>query len=246
MKHLLVLAGTGEARNLLKQLAQQQTFRITASLAGATTAPLPLGVTTRSGGFGGVSGLADWVRAHDVDIMLDMTHPYAAQMSAHAATVAEDLALPTLAFHRPPWRPQAGDRWQDFESWQHMSAALPAAARLFLAAGSRALRPFCARPDLTLLIRGLAIDESVKNKNISILASLPNKLVEDEMRLLRDYDISHLACKNSGGEFSRAKLDAARQLGLPVWMLARPALPAAANYYQVFSDVDAITRALLR
>ena len=247
MRHLLVLAGTGEARPMLAWLATEQSFRITASLAGVTSAPHALGVETRSGGFGGVDGLADWVRQHNVDMMLDMTHPYSAQMSRHVAAVADALSLPTIAFRRPPWVAEADDQWTVFDSWQAMAKAVPAAAKLFIAGGSRDLEAFCQRFDISLLIRGLNLDDyKLKYNNISIIKSLPNKSVELEVGLLRDHGITHICCKNSGGAFSQAKLQAARQLRLPVWMLARPTAPEAAPFYQILHDVDSVKQALAR
>ena len=247
MRHLLVLAGTGEARQMLAWLATERRFRITASLAGVTSVPHALGVATRSGGFGGVDGLADWVRQHNVDIMLDMTHPYAAQMSRHAAAVADALSLPTIAFHRPPWVAAADDQWAVFDSWQAMANAVPAAAKLFIAGGSRDLEAFCQRSDISLLIRGLNLDQhKLKFSKINEIKSLPNKSVELEARLLRDHGITHICCKNSGGAFSHSKLQAARQLRLPVWMLARPTAPQAAPFYQIQHDVDSVKQALAR
>ena len=230
---------------MLAWLSKEQRFRITASLAGVTPAPQSLGVKTRSGGFGGVSGLADWVRQHKVDIILDMTHPYAAQMSSHAAAVAQKLSLSTFSFHRPPWIAGVDDKWVEFDSWESMASAVPTAAKLFLAGGSRDLEVFCQRSDIDLLVRGLNLQKLKKKyNNIRIIESLPNSLYELEARLLRSYAITHICCKNSGGDFSQAKLRAARQLGVPVWMLARPPLPSAAPFYHVLHDLDAIKQAL--
>ena len=179
--------------------------------------------------------------------MLDMTHPYAAQMSRHAAAVADALSLPTIAFHRPPWVAEADDQWAIFDSWQAMAKAMPAAAKLFIAGGSRDLEAFCQRSDISLLIRGLNLDHyKLKYTNINIIKRLPHKSVELEAELLRDHGITHICCKNSGGAFSQAKLQAARLLRLPVWMLARPTAPQATPFYQILHDVDSVKQALAR
>ncbi|WP_205470624.1 precorrin-6A/cobalt-precorrin-6A reductase [Breoghania sp. L-A4] len=60
---ILLLAGTREARLLAARLKDDGRVRVTASLAGVTSAPAGLGVETRSGGFGGVEGLVDYLRA---------------------------------------------------------------------------------------------------------------------------------------------------------------------------------------
>jgi precorrin-6A/cobalt-precorrin-6A reductase len=49
---------------------------------------------------------------------------------------------------------------------------------------------------------------------------------DDEITLLREHRIDALVTKNSGGDMTRAKLDAAAALDIPVVMVARPPLPA--------------------
>ena len=231
MTHLLVLAGTGEARQLLAQLATNPNICITASLAGATDRPAAFGVETRIGGFGGVEGLAKWCDMHAVDAIIDLTHPYAAQMSRHAAALSADL--PVIAYARPAWEAANDDRWTEFENWEAMAAALPAQARPFLAGGSRTVTAFVSRPDLWLLARGLRFDDDLKKDNLKLINGFPNKQVEDEKALLTEYEISHICAKNAGGKWSFAKIEAARQLGLPVWFLARPDCQKGHQHYQI-------------
>ena len=246
MTHLLVLAGTGEARQLLAQLATNPNICITASLAGATDRPAAFGVETRIGGFGGVEGLAKWCDMHAVDAIIDLTHPYAAQMSRHAAALSADL--PVIAYARPAWEAANDDRWTEFENWEAMAATLPAQARPFLAGGSRAVTAFVSRPDLWLLARGLRFDDDLKKDNLKLINGFPKKQVEDEKALLTEYEISHICAKNAGGKWSFAKIEAARQLGLPVWFLARPDCQKGHQHYQVchsLYDVIAAIKAII-
>ena len=243
MTHLLVLAGTGEARQLLAQLATDPNIRITASLAGATDRPAALGVETRIGGFGGVEGLAKWCHGHAVDAIVDLTHPYAAQMSRHAATLSADL--PVIAYARPAWQATKDDRWTEFENWAAMAAALPPQARPFLAGGSRAVTAFLSRRDLWLLARGLKFDDDLKkHNNLILIDDFPKKKIEDEKALLTEYQISHICAKNAGGRWSFAKIEAARQLGLPVWFLARPDCQKGHQHYQICQSLDEVTAAI--
>ena len=185
MTHLLVLSGTGEARQLLAQLAANPKIRITASLAGATDRPAAFGVETRIGGFGGVDGLAAWCDMHAVDAIIDLTHPYAAQMSRHAAALSAEL--PVIAYSRPAWQAAKGDHWTEFENWKAMAAALPRQARPFLAGGSRAVDAFVSRADLWLLARGLKFRNELKKfNNLELINDFPKKKIEDEIALLTE------------------------------------------------------------
>ena len=243
MTHLLVLAGTGEARHLLAQVATDPNIRITASLAGVTDRPAAFGVETRIGGFGGVEGLAKWCNGHAVDAIVDLTHPYAAQMSRHAAALS--AVLPVIAYARPAWQPAKGDRWTEFENWAAMAAALPAQARPFLAGGSHAVTAFVSRPDLWLLARGLRFNDDLKRyNNFRIINDFPKKKIEDEKALFTEYDISHICAKNAGGIWSFAKIEAARQLGLPVWFLARPECQKGYQHYQICHSLEDVTAAI--
>ena len=49
--------------------------------------------------------------------------------------------------------------------------------------------------------------------------------VESELALLRDHRIDAVVTKNAGGRATAAKLAAARQVGIPVVMVARPPQP---------------------
>ena len=243
MTHLLVLAGTGEARQLLAQLAINPNIHITASLVGATNRPAAFGVETRIGGFGGIEGLAKWCNRQAVDAIVDLTHPYAAQMSRHAAALSADL--PVIACARPAWQAAKDDRWTEFENWAAMAAALPVQARPFLAGGSRAVTAFVSRADLWLLARGLKFDDDLKKYNhLRLINDFPKKQIEDEKALLTKYEISHICAKNAGGHWSFAKIEAARQLGLPVWFLARPDCQKGYQHYQICHSLDDVTAAI--
>jgi precorrin-6A/cobalt-precorrin-6A reductase len=49
--------------------------------------------------------------------------------------------------------------------------------------------------------------------------------LEGELEMLRTRGIASIVARNSGGDGARAKIDAARMLGLPVVMISRPQLP---------------------
>src|SRR5262245_61049188 len=109
MKRALILGGTGEAAKLATQAAQLQGVEVITSLAGRTRRPMTPSGQVRIGGFGGDAGLVDYMRQQRIDLLIDATHPFAAQISFNAATAAQVCGLPHLLLVRPPWDPMEGD-----------------------------------------------------------------------------------------------------------------------------------------
>ena len=244
----LVLAGTGEARLVIDELRTDGRFAITASLAGATDAPASLGVPCISGGFGGADGLAAWCRTNGVQLIIDMTHPYAATMSANAAEAASRLGIANIRHDRPPWHMKPGDNWRRFAGWREMARAIPSGANVFLAGGSSAIAHFAERGDIELVARAMKdrVDAPPKSASssasdsasapstvptttfskvsprITFIKAMPKTDVLEERRLLEEHDISIVCCKDSGGKAGYAKIEAARALGIEVWLLERP------------------------
>lgn len=219
--HVLILAGTAEARALAEQLAARPGLRVTASLAGVTSSPAPIAAETRTGGFGGPDGLAAWLRAHGVAALIDATHPFAARMAANAAAACVATGTPRLKFLRPPWQP-VGD-WHGFPDIAAAAAALPRGARPLLTTGRKEIAPFAARPDLACLLRVIEPLADLPPHIAQIVARPPFTL-EAEFALMREHAVTHLAAKNAGGT-GRARLDAAARLGLPILMVERPVPP---------------------
>jgi precorrin-6A/cobalt-precorrin-6A reductase len=224
---VLILGGTTEASELARMLAGDARFAATLSLAGRTRSPLAQPIPCRIGGFGGVDGLAAYLRAHRTDALIDATHPFAAQMSRHAAAAAGRAGTPLCVVLRPEWRKLPGDRWHVVPDMQAAASALGAAPqRVLLTVGQKDLAPFAAAPQHQYLIR--SVDQpppsSLPPGAVVITARGPFA-VADERRLMQENAIEALVTKNSGGDATRPKLDAARALDIPVVMVARPALP---------------------
>ncbi|WP_432879639.1 cobalt-precorrin-6A reductase [Kribbella sp. CA-245084] len=220
---VLLLGGTGEARTLAELLTAEG-IAVVSSLAGRTTdARLPVG-EVRTGGFGGAEGLADWLRDHPVDAVIDATHPFAATMTAHAAAASRETGLPLLVLRRPGWTPGPHDNWHWADSPSAAANLLPTfGSRAFLTIGRQGLDAF-ATTGLCTLARCVDAPEPRPTWCTLILARGPFA-VDDELALLREHRIDVVVTKDSGGPATSAKLDAARQLHLPVVVIRRPPLP---------------------
>ena len=229
-KHILVLAGTGEARALCGLLAACSGYRVTASLAGVTGNPQPYPVAVRTGGFGGSEGLADWLKAEDVALVVDATHPFATSISANAARAAGEEGCPIVRLVRLPWRPGSDDNWTSVADLEGAVAALPRGARAFFATGSATARQVMELAQVAGIwaaIRTIEpVDFAVPLKSGAILQEHPPADVDTETDTFLRHGITHLVTRNSGGASGLAKLQAARFLGLPVVMIERPPLAA--------------------
>jgi precorrin-6A/cobalt-precorrin-6A reductase len=226
---LLILGGSGEAAALARALRGDARYDVTVSLAGRTSEPARLPGTIRTGGFGGAEGLAGTLRDEKFDVVIDATHPFADQMKANAIEATHTMGVPLLAIRRPPWQQRAGDNWILVENIEGAAAALgKTAKRVFLTTGRDELRPFIKASQHFYLLRSVeapAPDELPAHVEL-IVARGPFRL-EDELVLLNQHAIDVIVTKNSGGEATYAKLEAARALGLPVIMVRRPVLPEA-------------------
>jgi precorrin-6A/cobalt-precorrin-6A reductase len=224
MLRVLILGGTNEANALTARLAGDARFQPILSLAGRTQKPRLPDIQYRIGGFGGVAGLAEYLKTEAIGALLDATHPFAEQMSAHAIDAAKAAGVPLAALARPQWIAQPGDRWHAVADAQSAVRAIgPARRRVFLALGRQQLAAFEAAPHHDYLIRSIEPPEPMPAlpHHRFIFARGPFAF-DDEIKLLRDARIEVLVTKNSGGDATRAKIDAARALGLDVIMIDRP------------------------
>lgn len=224
---VLILGGTTEASALARALAADARYEPTLSLAGRTRAPVLPAVAARRGGFGGAPGLAQHLRAERIGALIDATHPFAAVISANAAEAARRTGVPRLAVLRPAWAPAPGDRWTTVADMTTAVAALgPAPRRVFLTVGQQELAPFRAAPWHDYLVRSVEppAPGALPPRARCITARGPFTEPE-ERQLLADAGIDVLVSKNSGGAATAAKLAAARTLGIPVVLVARPTPP---------------------
>ncbi|MFE3886451.1 cobalt-precorrin-6A reductase [Streptomyces lydicus] len=225
-RHVLILGGTTEARRLAAALAAEPALRVTTSLAGRVAAPrLPAG-EVRIGGFGGPEGQARWLREHAVDALIDATHPFADTISHNAAVAAATAYVPLLALRRPGWVPGPGDSWHRVSSLDEAAAALPAlGTRIFLTTGRMGLAHFAHLTDLWFLVRSVDAPEPPHPPRMTTLLDRGPFTLDGERQLLRDHRIDVLVTKDSGAAATAAKLTAAREAGLPVVVVRRPAVP---------------------
>lgn len=224
---ILLLGGTGEASALALLLVGDPRFAPMLSLAGRTKAPVLPVIPSRIGGFGGAAGLAHYLQDQAIQSLVVATHPFAAQIRQNAVDAARATGTPLLLIERPAWERQAGDRWTEVADMVQAAAALgPAPRRVLLTIGRKDLAPFVAAPWHDYVIRSVdAPPAELLPPHAHLITARGPFTLEDDRRLLREARIEMIVTKNSGGTATQSKLAAARELGLPVIMVARPPWP---------------------
>jgi precorrin-6A/cobalt-precorrin-6A reductase len=239
VQRVLILGGTNEARAIAARLVVDG-HDVTTSLAGVTSSPILPEGTLRVGGFGGVSGLVDYLRLHHVDVLIDATHPFAATMSRHGFEAAQQVGCSLLRFERPAWVARGDDDWSEVPSLDAAAAMLPPHAVALITSGRKDLEAFFARQDISGLVRVVEPIAEATPARWRVILDRPPQSLESETALMRDNGVTHLITKNAGGNRTQAKLDAARELAISVIMITRPFKPDC----EMFSDVDALAKRL--
>ena len=233
MSRILILGGTAEARRLAARLDDHE---VITSLAGRTRKPATPAGELRVGGFGGADGLAAYLRQAAIDRVIDATHPFAVEISANAVAGCEQASVPRLALVRPPWRPEPDDRWTEVADAEAAAEALDGYARVFLAVGRQGLAPFAKCCDIAFVVRVVELPDTLPLADATVVIGRGPFALADEQALLAEHAIDVLVAKNAGGD--RAKLEAAREAGIPVILIARPAPPPGPRVETVEEAVD--------
>lgn len=238
---ILVLGGTGEALILARALIAQRR-RIIYSVAGRVRQP-ELDCEVISGGFSrfdGLGGLARFIRQRGVSAIVDVTHPYAVTITEKAAAAAQESGIYYWRYQRPAWRAGGKDDWHFFNDWPSLLRASHWARSVLITSG---------QPDGEQLQQwrrhGQAGQHQCLRTAVACQHTLPASMqwqqgigpfaLEAERALMQRLSTDLLISKDSGGEATAAKLEAARERGIAVYLLARPAVT---DRYREFNTID--------
>ncbi|MBU0901299.1 MAG: cobalt-precorrin-6A reductase [Gammaproteobacteria bacterium] len=229
---ILLLGGTTEALRLARRMNPDAIY----SLAGLGRVPDDLPCQVRVGGFGGAEGLAGYIREQGIELLLDLTHPYAAQISANAARAAELSGIACWALRRPGWQAGEGDDWREVDDWAGLVKALNDFQRPLFTLGREPLEHLHEIPlHQHWTVRCLTAQQAVPRAEI-IGARGPFAL-DEERALFARLGTDVLISKNGGSASTEPKLQVARELGVPVVLLRRPELPAVEREFAQLEDL---------
>ncbi|MBC3423113.1 MULTISPECIES: cobalt-precorrin-6A reductase [unclassified Pseudomonas] len=233
---ILLLGGVTEALAIARLLGPEHVY----SLAGIGRIPQDLACQVRVGGYGGADGLADYLQRERIALLIDATHPYAAQISANAAQAAKAAGIPCWALRRPAWQPQPGDDWREVEGWDELIDALAPFKRPLFTLGREPLQHLeDIPPHQFWTLR--ALEACPGNDRCEVIGARGPFHLEDERALFERRQIDVLVSKNSGSAATEPKLEVARERGVPVLVLKRPELP---EVNRLFGSVAQLREAL--
>ncbi|WP_166357743.1 cobalt-precorrin-6A reductase [Pseudomonas akapageensis] len=232
MKRILLLGGVTEALAIARTLGPEHIY----SLAGIGRVPTDLRCQVRVGGYGGAEGLAAFIRAEEITLLIDATHPYAAQISHNGVNAARLAGIPCWALRRPAWEPQPGDDWREVADWAELMQALAPFKRPLFTLGREPLQHLGEIPaEQFWTLR--ALDSVPGNERCEVMGARGPFRLEDERELFKRRQIDVLISKNSGSSATEPKLEVARERGVPVMILQRPTLPKVDQEFLAVSEL---------
>lgn len=252
---ILLLGGTSETAPLATALAEAG-YRVLVSTA--TDVPLDVGshpqILRRSGKLDRQE-MCQLVKDRGVRLIVDASHPYAAEASSTARSVTEELGLPCLRWLRPS-AVHADDVVHLAADHTHAAAlACSFGKPILLTIGTRNLAPYATEARLrrvTVVARVLPHEDSLAAAakagiapELTVVGRGPFSLEENLSTIIR-FGIGCLVTKDSGEAGGvPAKIEAARLARCQVVVVERPKDPAGASFSDV-SELVAAVRARLR
>ncbi len=225
---VLILGGTQEGLEVAEML-HKRGHRVISSLAGLTSDPAKPKGRVISGGFGGATGLADYLKANKIDYLIDATHPFAVQMSKNAVEAAAVTKVPLTRLVRLPFEEPHDANWWRVANINEAAKRLPVGASAFLTVGRKNLTPFIARKGVRFLVRSIEVPDLELPDNFTTIQGRPPFSRGEEIVLMKREGITHLVAKDSGSRHTGEKLEAAFMLRVQVIMVERPVLPPASE-----------------
>lgn len=236
---ILIFGGTGEARELAKQLVGIS-HHVTTSLAGRTLEPLLPEGFVRTGGYGTVPALRAYLHENGFDYVVDATHPFAEKMSVAIVAAIALTDIPMLRLYRPAWDKPEGAIWIEVGSVNEAGDLLPGDAVILVTAGQGDFDEMRFPQTCKRIVRLIEPPAHTSTGNDKIIIDRPPYTVSGELALMREQGVTHLLTKNSGGAQTRAKIDAAAELGITTIMVQRPVLPPVAREVETVTEAFAI------
>lgn len=244
---IFLLAGTSDARELGLML-QQEGYDLVTSVVTENA-----GEVMKQHGLRVLVGRLDAeqlisvVSENEASIIVDATHPFAEEASKNAMAAASQLEIPYIRFERKSFE---GQDSLITEVASYEEAAVLAANRggvVMLTTGSKTLQVFAKHllplENVRMIARMLPRKDNmekceqlgVEQKNIVAIQGPFSKQLNQALYM--QYNVTQVVTKESGKVGSvDEKVEAAKELGIPIIMIARPKIEYG-NVYHSFEDI---------
>lgn len=206
---VVILGGSAEARHLAGRLGE--------------AAQLWLPDRDRITGQGASVSAAMAAQVETADVLVLAPHPCDIESLRLGARIGAQAGVPVVRLARPAWWPTARDHWVDLSSARDAVAHIPKGSRVLVTLGRSALHELRALRHAYLFVRQLTRHNAPFPLRYGryLHGTAPFSIAQ-EIALMRRFRIDAVLTRNAGGPGGWPKIAAARALGLPVYMVARP------------------------
>ena len=242
MEKLIVVAGTGDARNIILELSRR-------GIALCATVATPLGKEFLRGvenidvreGRRDVEGFLHLIRETGASCLVDASHPYAAEVSKTAMEACKAADITYLRYEREASLLEEGIiRVENYEIAVEKLQSME--GNILLTIGTNNLGYFTALKDYKTRVfarvlpdsRSVARCESLGFTASNILALKGPFSEEMNSAMIRHCNASIVVTKDSGKEGGvEEKAQSARRMGIPLMVIARPEVQYANKFGSV-------------
>ncbi len=243
---LWVLAGTSDAGEIISRLSQEG-FGVIASATTQYGAELAkrAGADEVVVGQLGFEDMLRLIKDREVRIVIDATHPFAAEASENAMRAAKAAGVGYIRYERKGLN-LAGEGIREVDDFEEAAKLASELGRvIFYTAGVKNLPTFLKHCSSRVVVRALPFPEVIARiielgvAPEDIIAMHPRFDRELNKALFKAYKAEVLVTKESGREGGVVeKLAAAREAGIPAIVVRRPRLA----YPKVCESVEAIVQ----
>ena len=246
MAKILVIGGTAEGKKFIAD--RPEGHRVTLSVFSQMGADLvaETGIEKRVGPLDRVE-MAALLRKGAYDYLVDLSHPYAAAVTANAKAAAEGEGVPYLRYRRPSYRPLY-ERTQLFPDYEAVGNYLEGVGgNVFFAIGSKNIHRFLHLPDFAARCYFRILAASNVLREVEDLGVAPSQIFamkgvatkELNIALLHMVNAAYLVTKDSGLEGGmKEKEEAAQALGIGLLLIGRPADDAGMSFSEIWRRID--------
>lgn len=244
-----VIGGTKDSRDFLEKIVKSTADIIVTTATeygGKLLENLPVKTLCKKLTY---SMMVDFVKENSIDKIVDLSHPYAMEVSQNAIDISKELQIEYFRFEREEisFLPQKYIEFDNIESLVEYLEGVE--GNILVTLGSNNIPHFSKLKNLgNFYFRILPKWDMVKKcedvgvlpKNIIAMQGPFSKNMNKAM--IEQYDIKYLVTKqagDTGGE--REKIEAADEMGIDVVFLTRPKV----EYPSCYSDIDKLFKRVI-